>query len=102
LFIKHVPKKNSNLYYTRLTPFWVSRVSGVQLRGFAPGPTHQGCSGGESLATGGRFDRLRTRSRRLTTAPSGRFKHVLPDLMISNFSFSNSLVKNMFESIKTP
>jgi len=30
-------------------------VSGAQLRGFAPGPTRQGCSGGESLAPCGRF-----------------------------------------------
>jgi len=36
----------------------MSRVSGAHLRGFAPGTTHQGCSGGESLATNGRFDRL--------------------------------------------
>jgi len=27
----------------------VLRVSGAKLRGFAPGLTHQGCSGGESL-----------------------------------------------------
>jgi len=33
----------------------VSRVSGAHLYGLAPGPTHQGCSGGESLATCGRF-----------------------------------------------
>jgi len=36
----------------------VSRVSGAHLRGFAPEPTHQSCSGGESLATCGRFNRL--------------------------------------------
>jgi len=36
----------------------VSRVTGTLLRGFAPRPTHQGCSGGESLAKCGRFDRL--------------------------------------------
>jgi len=36
----------------------VSRVSGAHLRGFAPGSTHQGCSGGELLATCGRFDRI--------------------------------------------
>jgi len=36
----------------------VSRVSGAHHRGFAPGLTHQGCSGGESLATCGRFGRL--------------------------------------------
>jgi len=51
-------KSKSNLHYTRLIPFRMSRVSGAHLRGFAPGPTHQGCSGGESLATCGRFDRL--------------------------------------------
>jgi len=34
----------------------VPQVSGARLRGFAPGSTHQGCSGGESLATCGRFD----------------------------------------------
>jgi len=50
--------KKSNLYYTRLIPFWVSRVSGAHLRGFASGPTHQGCSDGESLAMCGRFNRL--------------------------------------------
>jgi len=33
-------------------------MSGVQLRGFAPETTHQGCNGGESLATCGRFNRL--------------------------------------------
>jgi len=43
--------KKSNLRYTRLIPFGVSRVSGAQLRGFVPGLAHQGCSGGESLAT---------------------------------------------------
>jgi len=48
----------SNLCYTCLIPFRVSRVSSAHLRGFAPRPTHQGCSGGESLATCGRFDRL--------------------------------------------
>jgi len=39
-------------------PFRVSRVSGAHPRGFAPGPTYQGCSGGESLATCERLDRL--------------------------------------------
>jgi len=29
-----------------LKTFWVSRVSGVQLRGFATRPTHQGYNGG--------------------------------------------------------
>jgi len=50
----------------------VSRVSGASTA--APGLTHHYCSGGESLATCGRFDRLgigtnifRTRSKRLTT-----------------------------------
>jgi len=38
--------------------FRVSRVSGAHLLGFAPGPTHQGCSSDGSLATCGRFDRL--------------------------------------------
>jgi len=33
----------SNLHYTRLISFRVSRVSSVHLRGFATGPTHQGC-----------------------------------------------------------
>jgi len=41
-----------------IIPFRASRVSGVHLRGFAPGFTHQGCSGGESLATRRRFDRF--------------------------------------------
>jgi len=36
----------------------VTRVSGAHLRGFTPGPTHQDCNDGESLATCGRFDRL--------------------------------------------
>jgi len=42
-------------------PFRVSRVSGAHLRCFAPAArTHkQGYSGGESLVTCGRFDRLR-------------------------------------------
>jgi len=31
--------KKSNLHYTRLIPFRVSRVSGAYLRGFAPRPT---------------------------------------------------------------
>jgi len=31
-------KKKLNLYYTRLIPFRVSRVSGAHLRGFAPRP----------------------------------------------------------------
>jgi len=26
-------------------------VTGTHLRGFAPGPSHQGCNGDESLAT---------------------------------------------------
>jgi len=50
--------KKSNLRYTRLIPFRASRVSGAQLRGSAPGPTHQGSSGGESLTTSGRLDLL--------------------------------------------
>jgi len=50
--------KKWNLHYTRLIPFLVSRMSGAHLRGFASRPTHQGCNGGESLATCGRFDRL--------------------------------------------
>jgi len=41
----------SNLRCTRIIPFWVSRVNGAHLRGFAPRPTHQVCNGGESLAT---------------------------------------------------
>jgi len=32
-------KKKSNLHYTRLIPFRVSRVDGAHLRGFAPRPT---------------------------------------------------------------
>jgi len=48
-------KIKPNLRYTRLIPVRVSRVSGAQLRSFAPRPTHQGYSGGESLATCGRF-----------------------------------------------
>jgi len=41
----------------------LNNLSGVtsercQLRGFAPGLTHQNCSGSESLATCRRFDRL--------------------------------------------
>jgi len=48
---------------------WVSRCTSTQL---APGPTLQGGSGGKSLATCGRFNRLgswtsRTRSKRLNT-----------------------------------
>jgi len=35
----------------------LARVSGIQLWGFAP-EAGQDCSGGESLATCGRFDRL--------------------------------------------
>jgi len=34
--------KKSNLHYTRLIPFRVSRVSCAQHRSFAPGPTLQG------------------------------------------------------------
>jgi len=52
-------KSKSNLHYTRLNT--LSRVTSERcpFRGFAPGPTHQvDCSGGESLATCGRFDRL--------------------------------------------
>jgi len=48
----------SNLHYTRLIPFRMSRVSGAHLRGFAPGPIHQGFNSGKLLATCGRFDRL--------------------------------------------
>jgi len=44
-------QNKSNLHYTRLIPFRMSGVSGAQLHGFPPVPTHQGCSGGESLAT---------------------------------------------------
>jgi len=36
----------------------MSRVSSAQLCGFAPGPTHQGCSVGESLVACVRFNRL--------------------------------------------
>jgi len=36
----------------------MSRMSGAHLRGFALGPTHQGRSDDESLATCERFDRL--------------------------------------------
>jgi len=54
----YVKIKKSKFHYTRLIPFRVSRVSGAQLRGFAPRSTHQGCSGDESLATCGEFDRL--------------------------------------------
>jgi len=46
-----------NLYYIRLIPFQVSRVSGVHLRGFAPGPTHQGCKVASRWQRG-RFNRL--------------------------------------------
>jgi len=47
----------------------MSRVSGAHLCGFASGPTLQGCSGGESLATCGRFEphTSRTRCERVTT-----------------------------------
>jgi len=49
----------SNLYYTRLIPFRVSRESGAHLRGFASRPTQSRLQRGESLATCERFDRLR-------------------------------------------
>jgi len=57
-FISQLLQIKSNLHYTRLIAFRVSRVSGAHPCGFAPGPTHQGCSGGESLAMCERFDRL--------------------------------------------
>jgi len=38
--------KKSNIHYTRLILFPVSRVSGAHFRGFAPEPTLKGCSGG--------------------------------------------------------
>jgi len=44
--------------FTRLIHFWVSRVISAQPSQLAPRPALQGCSGDESLATGGRFDRL--------------------------------------------
>jgi len=49
-------KLKSNLCYTRLIPFRVSRVNGAHLCGFAPGLALQGC---EWLSTCGWFDRLR-------------------------------------------
>jgi len=53
----HLPPQeaNQNLYYTRLISF---RVSGAYPHLFAPGATLQGCNGGESLATCGKFDRI--------------------------------------------
>jgi len=66
--------KKSSLPYTRLIPFRVLRVRAAQLRGFAPGSTHQGCSGGESLqrfadliGSGFECHTSRTRSRPLST-----------------------------------
>jgi len=56
--ISKLSGKKSNLHYICLIPFRVSRVSGVHLRDFAPELSHQGCSGGVSLATCGRFDRI--------------------------------------------
>jgi len=41
--------QKSNLRYTRIIPFRVSRVSGAHVRGFAPRPTQSGFNGGESL-----------------------------------------------------
>jgi len=55
-----VIKSKSNLYYTCLISFRVSRVRGAHLRSFASGPTLRGCSSGELLPTCGRFDRLKT------------------------------------------
>jgi len=66
----------------------VSQVSGAHLHGFAPGSTHQGCSGGKPLAMCGRFDRLRiwtpygnfhTRDRHLTTCTTGQLCPDMPD-----------------------
>jgi len=54
----YIKNQKSNLNFTRLIPFRVSRVSSAHLRGFPPWPTLQGCCGGESLATCGRFDLL--------------------------------------------
>jgi len=46
--VQYKSKTKSNVHYTRLLPFWMSRVSA--LHGFASGPTHQCYSGGESFA----------------------------------------------------
>jgi len=50
--------KKSNLSYSRIIPIRMSRVRGAHLRGFAPRPTHQGYSSGESLAKCRRSDRI--------------------------------------------
>jgi len=56
-------------HYTCLFHFRVSRLGSAYLRGIAPEPTLQVCSGGESLTTCGMFDR---------TAPQSDF---LPPLL---------------------
>jgi len=54
---KEIKSKSKNLCYTRLIPFRVSRVSGVPISAaLRQGPYNQGCNGGESLATYGKFD----------------------------------------------
>jgi len=61
LFVAGIYKlKKSNLSYTRLIPFRVSRVTSEHCPSpeFAPGRTFQDYSGGKSLAICGRFDRL--------------------------------------------
>jgi len=59
-FINQTFERACKQGFTLLMPFRVLRVSGAHLRGFAPGLTHQGCSGGESLVTCGKFGRLGT------------------------------------------
>jgi len=51
-------KKGKSSTYSLLIPFQVSRVSDTHFCRFAPGPIHQESSGGKSLTTCGRFDRL--------------------------------------------
>jgi len=85
MFVKFMPKRattkqavpkwsRQNDMLPRFIPFWVSWVSSAYIHGFVPGPTLQGCSDDESLATCGRFDWLkiephtsRSKSVRLTT-----------------------------------
>jgi len=87
-------KIKSYLNYTRLIPFRVSRVSGAHFRGFAPRSTHQGCSGGESLATCGRFDRLGIWTPYLPLAPSGRNVSILntKNVVCKNKSISTGIL----------
>jgi len=102
--IHSVLTKKLNLHYARLIPFRMSRVSGAHLRGFAPGSTHQGCNGSESLVTYGRFDRLGIWTPYLSHQKRTSYHFVLSDRSLNDLSqillLSSNSVKFIINKIK--